>query len=164
MRTGRWRAILCGGMASLLPDFVSCAYLRAGLWRLAGAKIHISSTAIRSGAFIEHPTRFRAGPNLVINRDAYLDGSGGLVFGDNVTVSHGCKILTLQHEGDVHEREVFKRTEIGSNSIIYAGAIILPGAKLAPFTVVAAGAVLRGNTEERGVYAGVPAVLKGFRK
>jgi acetyltransferase-like isoleucine patch superfamily enzyme len=164
LRDGRFRAVLFGGLANLLPDLLAFAFVRTCLWWLAGAKLQgCGTSSLRAGVYIERPKGLAAGHDLHVNRDSYLDASGGLEIGDHVTISVGCCILSMSHAGVIHERKVFGKTRIMSNSIIYAGAIILPGSTVQRYTVVAAGAVLKGDTVPGGIYAGVPALLKGIR-
>jgi acetyltransferase-like isoleucine patch superfamily enzyme len=45
-----------------------------------------------------------------------------------------------------------------------AGSLLLPGSRLASHAVLCAGAVLSGDTEAWGIYAGVPAHRTGKRR
>jgi acetyltransferase-like isoleucine patch superfamily enzyme len=164
LRNGRFRAVFFSSLANILPDLLACGFVRACLWRLAGAGLQdCATTIIRAGVFIEMPTNLVAGRDFQVNRGSYLDATGGLQIGDNVTISMGCKILSMRHAGVRHEHEVLSKTMISDNSIIYAGATVLPGTKIEKFVIVAAGAVLKGETVAGGIYAGVPAKLKGLR-
>lgn len=164
-RTGRLRGILFVGLANLLPDLLPFAFIRACLWRLAGARLaDCASTVIRSEVFVEYPANLVAGRNFQVNRGSYFDTSGRIIIGDNVTISLGCRVLTISHEGDNHQIDVVRETVIKDHSIIYAGATILPGTVIERYVVVAAGAVVRGTTVPGGIYAGVPAVFKGYRQ
>lgn len=53
---------------------------------------------------------------------------------------------------------------IGAGAFVGARAIILPGSDVADGTIVGAGAVLSGQTESEGIYAGNPARKVGVRK
>jgi acetyltransferase-like isoleucine patch superfamily enzyme len=164
LRSGRFRAIVWVGLADLMPDFLSFGFLRPFFWRLAGAQMSdISNSMIRKNVFIEHPKNLKVGAKLHINKDSYLDASGPLDIGDNVTISLGCKILTISHQGINHEIEIIKSTTLKSNCIVYAGATILPGSSVEKYVIVAAGSVLSGNTVAGGIYAGIPATFKKFR-
>jgi len=158
------RGVVWVGAANLMPDFFSCGFLRPFFWRLAGAHMSdISNSVIRKNVFVEHPKNLKIGTNFQINRDSYLDASGAINIGDNVTISLGCKVLTISHQGVNHEIDVIRSTTLNSNCIVYAGATILPGSIIEKYVVVAAGSVVKGNTQAGGVYAGVPATFKGFR-
>lgn len=165
IRTGRMRGIFFVGLANLLPDFYAFGFIRPIFWRLAGARMtDYSSSVIRANVFVEHPRNLTVGRNFQVNRDTYLGASGKIFIGNGVTISLGCKILTIGHEGVNHEIDVIRDTTLKDHCIIYAGAVILPGSIVEEYVVVAAGSVLKGATAPGGVYAGVPAVLKGFRK
>jgi acetyltransferase-like isoleucine patch superfamily enzyme len=164
LRTGRFRAIFFGGLGNFLPDLLAFGFIRACLWRAAGAQLSdCATTVIRAGVFIETPKKLVARKNFQINRETYLDASGGIEIGQDVTISLGCKILSMRHSGLQHENYIYTKTTIRDNSIVYAGATILPGACIEPFVIVAAGAVLSGRTVPGGVYAGVPAKLIKIR-
>ena len=163
--SGRLRAVFFLSLGNFLPDLYSFAFLRSFFWSMAGCKIgDYSTTIIRSGCFVESPKNLQIGERFHINRSSYIDASGGCFIGSDVTVSLGCKLLTLAHAGSHHEREVTQAIRICDHAIIYAGAIILPGSVVEKYVQVAAGAVLRGATVPGGLYAGVPAIFKGYRK
>jgi acetyltransferase-like isoleucine patch superfamily enzyme len=165
LRTGRFWGVLLVGLGNLLPDFLACGFVRACLWKLAGARLQdCSSTVIRSGAFVEYPRNLVAGRNFQVNRGSYFDTAGRITIGDNVTISLACRVLTLSHEGENHEIDVVKDTVLKDHCIIYSGATVLPGTVIERYVVVASGAVIKGATVPGGVYAGVPAVFKGYRR
>lgn len=155
---GRLRGALLIGLGNLLPDLFSCAVVRAVLWRLAGAQLaDYSTTVIRAGAFTEYPSNLIAGKNFQINRNSYLGTNGPILIGDHVTISLNCSILTVSHSGLNHEVDVVAPVVIKSHCLIYANCTILPGSVLEEGVVLAAGSVLKGNTQPWSVYAGVPA-------
>jgi acetyltransferase-like isoleucine patch superfamily enzyme len=165
LRTGRFRGIIFVGIANLMPDFLALGFLRPYFWRLAGVKFaDCSSVFIRSKVFVEYPARLIVGKNVHINRDSYLDSNGQIIIGDNVTISLGCRILTISHRGENHEIDVIRTTQLKDHSIVYANSTILPGSVIEKYTVISAGAVVKGRTEPKGIYSGNPASLMGFRK
>jgi len=106
----------------------------------------------------------RIGKNSIINRRCYLDGRGGLVIGENISISPECYLVSLTHEYDSPD---FKAkalpVTIKAFSWIGARAIILPGVSLAEGTVVGAGAVVSRSTEAWDIVAGNPAKRIGKR-
>jgi acetyltransferase-like isoleucine patch superfamily enzyme len=165
IKSGRVRGVLFLSIGNILPDLYSLAFLRTFFWSLAGCKIgDYSSTIIRAGCFVESPKNLHIGERFHINRGSYIDATGGCFIGSDVTISLDCKLLTLAHAGSHHEREVIQQIRIGDHAIIYAGAIILPGTIIEKYVQVAAGAVLKGTTIPGGLYAGIPATFKGYRK
>ena len=157
-QSGRFRGALLIGLGNLLPDLFSCAVIRAVLWRLAGAKFaDYSTTVIRAGAFTEYPANLVAGKNFQVNRHTYLGTNDRIVIGDHVTISVNCNVLTVSHEGLNHEIDVLAPVVIKSHCLIYANCTLLPGVVMEEGVVLAAGSVLKGETEPWSVYAGVPA-------
>ena len=99
-----------------------------------------------------------------INRDCCLDVRGGLVIGENVSVSPEVMILTAAHGvADPEFRVVGKRVVIEDHVWIGSRAIILGGTTLGRGSVVAAGAVVTGDVPPLAIVAGVPARVVGTR-
>ena len=108
----------------------------------------------------------RLGRNVSINAGCVLQCYGGLIIGDNVTVSDGAKILTRELSVDNYvenvkltEREhIDKLVSIDSGTWIATNAIVLPGVYIAANCIVAAGAIVtKAIDEECCLYGGVPA-------
>ncbi len=107
------------------------------------------------------------GNNCKINSSVLLNGRSGITIGDNVTISHGAKLISTGYDVEywmkTGERVHFenKPIEIGNNCWIGADAIILPGVKITgEFVVIGAGAVVtKGITESRVLVAGNPAKI-----
>jgi acetyltransferase-like isoleucine patch superfamily enzyme len=135
------------------------------LWKLAGVQLaDYSSTVIRAGVFTEYPSNLVIGKNFQINRSSYLDTNGLITIGDHVTISLNCSVLTMSHSGLRHEIDVIAPVVIKSHCLIYANCTILPGTILEEGVVLAAGSVLKGETQPWSVYAGVPAKLVKIRE
>ena len=104
------------------------------------------------------------GKNCVINRDVYLDGRSGILIGDNVNISFGVTILSLQHD---HQNPDFAvsggQVVVGNDAWIGARAIILPGVTIGRGAVIAAGAVVTKSVPDFTVVGGVPAKKIGER-
>lgn len=104
------------------------------------------------------------GDNCVINRDTYLDGRAGIRIGNNVNISFGSAIMTLQHD---HQHPGFPAVEgpvvIHDDCWIGARAMILPGVTIGRGAVVAAGAVVTRDVPEFAIVGGVPARAIGER-
>lgn len=163
--TGRAWGVLVLAIGNLLPDWQFCAFIRPVFWKIGGAKMQgFGSHAIRKGVFVEYLNNLEIGTNLHINRDTYIGSNGFVRIGSFVTIAPRCKLLTMSHSGQMHELPVIADIELKDNCIVYAGATILPGTTIERFVVIAAGAVVGGKTVPGGVYAGVPAVFKGYRR
>lgn len=105
------------------------------------------------------------GRNVVINREVLLDGRMGLVIGDNVSVSEGTHIFTLEHDPNspTFENKGGSVT-IGDRVFIGSRAIVLPGVTLEEGVVVAAGAVVTRSIPPFTIVAGIPARPIGERR
>lgn len=107
------------------------------------------------------------GDNCKINPEVFLNGRSGITIGDNVTLSHGAKLIStgydVEHWMETGERVHFddKPIHIGNNCWIGANALILPGVKITgEYVVIGAGAVVTKDiTETRVLVAGNPAKI-----
>lgn len=127
------------------------------LRRVLQAKIDLHSSVHRGCRFYR-PTGVRIGVHTIINRDVLLDGRMGLNIGDNVSVSEGAAIFTLEHDPnspDFASRGAAVR--IADRTFIGARAIILPGVTVGEGAVVAAGAVVTHDVPPYTIVGGVPA-------
>lgn len=107
------------------------------------------------------------GNNCKINPDVFFNGRSGITIGDNVTLSHGAKLIStgydVEHWMETGERVHIddKPIHIGDNCWLGANAIILPGVKITgEYVVIGAGAVVTKDvTESRVLVAGNPAKI-----
>ncbi|MBI5441706.1 MAG: acyltransferase [Deltaproteobacteria bacterium] len=105
------------------------------------------------------PSRLRIGKGTVVGHHAILDARGGLTIGENVNLSSGVWIWTVQH--DYRARDfgtVSGPVRIKDHAWISCRATILPGVTVGEGAVVAAGAVVTGDVADYDVVGGVPAV------
>lgn len=93
-------------------------------------------------------------PSARISFQARLDKTHpqGLVVGAGAVIAHGAVVLT--HDG---VRKLHAVTVIGADSFIGCNAIILPGIRIGPQAIVAAGAVVTRDVPANTVVAGNPA-------
>lgn len=121
-----------------------------------GEETHLSMNLFLTGYW--KGCDIRIGRNCVINRGCYLDGRSGIEIKDNVNISFGTTIITLQHDPQSSD---FKceggKVLINSNVWIGAKAIILPGVTIGEGAIVAAGAVVCKDVESYSIVGGVPA-------
>jgi maltose O-acetyltransferase len=137
-------------------------YLRAG--RRTVVRIG-HKTSLHRGCRFYRPSGVQLGHNSIVNRDVLLDGRMGLTIGNNVSISEGVAIFTLEH--DPNSPEFADRgapVTIQDRVFIGARAIILPGVTLNEGSVVAAGAVVTRNVEAYTIVGGVPAKPIGQRR
>lgn len=89
-----------------------------------------------------------------------------ITIGDNVTITSGVKILT--HDGSAWlfrdekgRRYSYAPVEIGSDVLIGANSIIMPGVKIEDKVIIAAGSVVTKSVPSGSVVAGTPASIIG---
>ena len=115
-----------------------------------------SGSSIHMKVFV-NKRNIKIGKDSAISRGCYLDGRGGLIIGDNVSVSPGVQLITATH--DVNSTDFkYSTKEIIIEDYVWIGtnAIILPGVKLRKGSVVAAGSVVAKNVSEYDIVGGIP--------
>jgi len=121
-------------------------------------------SSIHRGCRFYAPGGIVIGEHTVINRDVLLDGRSGLVIGQNVSVSEGAMILSLEHDPSSAEFAARgAKVVIQDYVFIGARAIIMPGITLGRGAVAAAGAVVTRDVPDLQVVGGVPARPIGER-
>jgi len=129
--------------------------LNTFVWKLLGVKISKNSI-IRTGTQINAPFMIKIGNNSTIH--GHLKSRGGIMIGDNVEFVENVTVSTQSHNINSRNFEsIYEQVTIENDSWISLNAIILQGVTIKKGTVVAAGAVVTKDTDEYGVYAGVPA-------
>lgn len=98
------------------------------------------------------------GNHTIVNRNCYLDGRAGITIGNNVNISFGTTIISLQHDYNSPEFAC-QAGPVAIHDYVWIGAraIILPGVTIGEGAVVAAGAVVTRNVAPYTVVGGVPA-------
>ena len=139
--------------------------LRLGLYRhFLHVRIGTQSN-IHFRCRMYRPAGIRIGNHSVINREVLLDGRMSLFIGDNVSISEGVAIFTLEH--DPQSPTFANRgnpVQIENYVFIGARAIILPGVRIHEGAVVAAGAVVTEDVLPYTIVGGVPAKPIGNRQ
>lgn len=133
------------------------------LWRILGVRIGRRTSIHRHSRFYR-PSHVRVGHHSVILRDVLMDGRHGLTIGDNVNISEGVLIFSLQH--DINSSDwVASGGPVRIEDYVFVGAraIILPDVRLGRGAVVAAGAVVTCDVAPLTIVAGVPARPIGTR-
>lgn len=105
----------------------------------------------------------RLGDGVVLGRGSHVIASRPVVIGDNVYCGPNVYITSDNHSYDDPDEPIGRQwprsapVEIGANSWLGVGAIILPGTRLGRNVAVAAGSVVRGEVPDRVLVAGSPA-------
>ena len=97
-----------------------------------------------------------------MNVGCFIDGSDHVYVGERTHLAPGVTVLTSTHEiGPPDHRAGAQQTapvHIGNGCWVGAKATILPGVTVADGCIIASGALVTKDTEQNGVYAGLPAV------
>jgi len=104
-------------------------------------------------------SRLETGPNTIIMPGASVHPFASLgrdvTIRVNAVVAHHCRVE--DHTTLTNGVLLGGMSRIGHNSTLGLGAVVRDGITVAPFTFVGAGAVVVSDTEEDGIYVGVPA-------
>jgi acetyltransferase-like isoleucine patch superfamily enzyme len=107
----------------------------------------------------------KVGKNCWIGMFTILDGSGGLLIGDNCTISAGVHIYshdniksTLTTNTKPIERS---SVEIGNNCYLGPNAVISKGIKIGNFCVIGANSFVKEDVPDYSIVVGNPAQKKG---
>lgn len=124
---------------------------------------------VRAYCFLIAPERLSIGSRVSIHPFTYIDATGSISIGDDVSIAHGVSILSTEHAFTdrtipIRDQGLQSRpTTIGPNVWIGAGVRILAGTSIGEGCVVAAGAVVKGDIPQNAVIGGVPARVIKFR-
>ena len=99
------------------------------------------------------------GDDVVVHRHVLLDDRGGIRIGDGASISDFANVYSHSH--DISDAQLVRapQTIVGKGVRIAYHATILAGAKLAPDSMIGAGAVVTRDTKPGAVYVGSPAKL-----
>ena len=131
--------------------------LKISLLRLFGAKIG-KGVVIKPGVNIKSPWKTEIGDYSMIGENAWLDSLAQITIGRNVCISQGAYLCTGNHDWT---DQAFGLQEwhivVEDGAWIGARANILPGARIASHSVIAAGSSISKPTDPYMIYAGNPA-------
>ncbi|MCE7523498.1 acyltransferase [Alloalcanivorax xenomutans] len=120
-----------------------------------------------------HPNRgssFLAKKGVQLGSDVYLDYTGGVSIGKDVTLSERVVVFTHDHviDGDVDWRKngiEYSHLIIEDHSWIGGGAIIMNSvSRIGYGSIIAAGSVVTKDVPDYAVVGGVPAKVLRYRK
>lgn len=105
------------------------------------------------------------GDNTSINAFSYIIASGGVDIGSNVSIAHNCSIVSETHNWQdkdvpISYNEITPTpVKIANDVWIGCGVRIIGPCTIPSRTILAAGAVVKGNLEPNKIYGGVPAKM-----
>lgn len=132
-------------------------------YRLSGVTIGPNSSVHWRTRFYK-PWKLKIGRNNIIGNDAMLDARNGITIGDNVSLSMGVWIWTMEHDPqDPYYGAKGGPVVIEDYAWISCRVVILPGVTIGKGAVVAAGAVVTKDVLPYAIVGGVPAKQIGER-
>lgn len=128
------------------------AILRKGKMKIGKKSFIMKRTYLMSSNHIQ------IGSYTDINQGCLIDGRGGVIIGDNVSISHCVKIVTGSHDiQSEHFNAIYLPIVIKDLVWLGCGCTILQGVTIGKGAVVCAGAVVTHDVEEYTIVGGVPA-------
>lgn len=125
------------------------------------------NTKVQSSVYIGNGQNIIIGNFCQINERVKLDN---VYISDYVMIAPGVTILGKMHEFNdlsipmiLQGESIVKQTIIEDDVWIGTNAVIMPGLTIASGSIIGAGAVLTKDTEENGIYGGIPAKLIKYR-
>jgi len=129
---------------ALLPSWAKATLLRS-----FGASIG-RGVVIKPGVTIKCPWFLKVGDHTWIGQGVWIDNPGSITVGADVCISQGAYLVTGNHDfKDSAFRFFSSPIDIGDRCWICAKAIIPPGSRIPPGTVVQIGKVWRGKSESK---------------
>ena len=120
---------------------------------------HVQMAGVRSSG-----TKVSIGKGSVINHDCLLYTTGGLILGENVSISSGVWLVTGTHDmNDPLFPDRYVPIVIGNNAWIGIRATVLAGVTIGEGAVIMAGAIVTRDVPPYTVVGGVPAKVISHR-
>ena len=162
---GKLNALCLRDFAVAVHGHLPTNTLRIAFYRaFFGMNIANDATIAGGCLILGGPGRITIGRSSVINRGVVLDGRFPLTIGENVSISIGSVILTLEHDLQSPDfPAIGAPVAIGDRAFIGARAIVLPGVSIGEGAAVAAGAVVTNDVEPYTIVGGIPAKAIGAR-
>lgn len=155
-----WQNVIVNGFVNIIPFF----FIRKIFFSLSKLSIGKKSV-INMFQHIIEPKKLSVGTGCHINRYCFLDSRGGIIIGNNVSISFYTKLVTGSHDiNSIKFNAKFAPIIIGNNVWIGLGATVLQDVRIGNGAVICSGAVVTKNVPENAIVAGVPAKVIGFRK
>jgi maltose O-acetyltransferase len=157
-------AKVCAEVVTGALPHLSLGYVRTSVWRVAGLRIGARARILGP---LHITGRGRWQDYLTIGSDCFLTGpvsfdlQAPVTIGDRVSIGHGVRFLTVDHEiGEAARRcgpSFAEPIRVGDGVWLGSSCIILPGVSVGNGAIVAAGAVVTRDVAPNTLVAGVPA-------
>lgn len=151
--------VILNNFVAYIPSWT----IRKIVYRCFGLKIGKNSR-INMGVKIFSPWKLSIGCNTIINEQCIIDARGGVIIGDNCSISARATIYSASHFVNSVSFEGFtKSIRVGDGVWLCTMSTILPGSLLNDYTVIGANSLFKGESNRCGIYIGVPATLTKYR-
>lgn len=120
---------------------------------------------IRNQVDLFGTSNLRLGSRISIHPKCYIDATGGITIGNDVSIAHHTTILSTSHSWDSDttpirdQKTTNQPTKIHNNVWIGAGCRILGGVEIHERSIVAAGAVVTKDVPANTIVGGIPAKI-----
>lgn len=127
-------------------------------WRIGPNVVIFMGQHVQMAGVRRSQQKVSIGKNTIINWDCMLYTTGGLVIGENVSISAGVWLVTGTHEMN-HPQfiDTYRPIVIGDYAWIGMRTTILGGVTIGEGAVVMAGAMVTSDVPPYAVVGGVPA-------
>lgn len=133
-------------------------YRRILGWRIGPGVAILMGQYVQMAGVKSSGQKVSIGKGTVINQGCLLYTTGGIVIGENVSISAGSWLVTGTHDmNDPQFVDSYKPIVIGDHAWIGVRATILAGITIGEGAVVMAGAVVARDVPPFSVVGGVPA-------
>jgi acetyltransferase-like isoleucine patch superfamily enzyme len=152
-----WLVQLCGWIPGSI-GFIVRSLVYKGL-----AKKLVGICFIQPNVRLVEARRIEIGRNFSVNSGTYLNGIGGIFFGDNVLIGPNVVISSGEHPISdpsmpiLFQQPKGRKIHIHSGVWIGANVVVLPGVSIGEGSVIAANAVVTKSVGPHEVWGGVPA-------
>lgn len=140
-------------------------YRRVLGWQIGPRATLLMGQHVQMGGIRSSGTKVSIGKGTVINEGCFLYTTGGLIIGENVSISTGTWMVTGTHDmNDPLFPDNYRPIVIGDHAWIGVRATLLAGITIGAGAVVMAGAVVTRDVPPYAVVGGVPARVVSQRK
>lgn len=150
-------------LLNMIVNRIPCWTIRRLLYIGAGVTIGKNSRIGLYTVIIE-PSKIVIGDRTIVNEFCYLDGRGGLVIGNDTSISPYSMFITASHRHNSDDFSFFsEKTVVGNHVWLGVKALVLNGSTINDGAIIGAGCVFKGFADKNEIWVGNPAVKKTQR-
>ena len=143
--------------------YIPIHLFRIVMYKIVGVKIG-KHTSFHWRTRFYKPWNIQVGNNSIIGNDAMFDARNGIYIGNNVSLSMGVWIWTMEHDPQDPYYGVKGGPVVIEDYVwLSCRVVVLPGITIGKGAVVAAGAVVTKNVAPYTIVSGIPARVIGHR-